>query len=421
MRRADLVQTQPNPSRECRGHDFRHGFWEISSAVYHPPERRSGLLFSVSRHFDVVVAGAGIIGAACAASLSDQGRRVAIVDPAGMAGPGGRTTSTSMGHILTAPERPELLALSAYGRRVWRDFAPQLAPTVGYRVIGTLWLAETRAELDKAAELVANCRAAGVEASVVDARWLAVNEPRVAGDLVGGVVVPGDAAIDPGEGARYFWSRIRRSGGEVLAGTVSGMGSGEVRLADHRVLTAPVLVNAAGVGAATIDPWSGVVPRKGHLVQVNAGSAWCRHEVVEVSYLAAVSNRADAATCNIQPRAGGRLVLGASRQYGSADESLDHSMIARMLQRCERFLPGSSGLQVERAWAGLRPTTADGLPLIGRVPGDDTRFIATGHEGLGITAAMATGRIIAGLVSGHAPDIPIDVYDPARLLVAGPR
>jgi len=375
----------------------------------------------VSHHFDVVVAGAGIIGAACAASLSDQGRRVAIIDPAGSAGPGGRTTSTSMGHILTAPERPELLALSAYGRRVWAQFAPQLTPIVGYRVIGTLWLAETRAELDKAAELVSNCRAAGVEASVVDSRWVASHEPRVARDLVGGVVVPGDAAIDPGEGARYLWSRIHRAGGEVLTGSVSSMVGGEAHLADGRVISAPVLVNAAGVGAATIDPWSGVIPRKGHLVQVNAGSPWCGHEVVEVAYLAAVSSRADAATCNIQPRAGGRLVLGASRQYGSTDESLDHAMIRRMLARCERFLPGSSGLPVERVWAGLRPATADGLPLIGRIPGDDTRFIATGHEGLGITAALATARLIADAVAGREPEIPAHVYDPARLLVAGPR
>jgi D-amino-acid dehydrogenase len=66
------------------------------------------------------------------------------------------------------------------------------------------------------------------------------------------------------------------------------------------------------------------------------------------------------------------------------------------------------------AWVGMRPMTPDGLPAIGRVPGLDNVFLATGHAMLGITLAPATGEAIADLICGQPPTVDLAPFDPAR-------
>jgi glycine/D-amino acid oxidase-like deaminating enzyme len=81
-------------------------------------------------------------------------------------------------------------------------------------------------------------------------------------------------------------------------------------------------------------------------------------------------------------------------------------------------MPAIASLNVLRVWTGSRAATPDKLPLIGPVPGDPTLWLATGHEGLGITTALATAELIAALVTGNEPAIAPEPYRPDRLISA---
>jgi len=90
------------------------------------------------------------------------------------------------------------------------------------------------------------------------------------------------------------------------------------------------------------------------------------------------------------------------------------------VRRAQRFLPGIGELQMLRAWTGLRPATSDGRPAIGRIPGrrHANQWVATGHEGLGLTTASGTARVWLDLLLGRAPEIDPAPYDPARFVAA---
>jgi glycine/D-amino acid oxidase-like deaminating enzyme len=85
-----------------------------------------------------------------------------------------------------------------------------------------------------------------------------------------------------------------------------------------------------------------------------------------------------------------------------------------MLRRAFQYIPDLAALSAIRVWTGFRAATPDNLPLIGPWNADPTTFLATGHEGLGITTSLATGRLIADRFLGRASEIPSEPYLPSR-------
>jgi glycine/D-amino acid oxidase-like deaminating enzyme len=118
---------------------------------------------------------------------------------------------------------------------------------------------------------------------------------------------------------------------------------------------------------------------------------------------------------NVQPRATGQLLIGSSRELVGWDASLNRGILRRMLERAVEFIPRLAGLSALRSWTGFRPATPDALPLIGRWDQADGVWIAAGHEGLGITTALGTGRMLADLVTGREPAIDPAPFSPARI------
>jgi glycine/D-amino acid oxidase-like deaminating enzyme len=88
--------------------------------------------------YDVAIVGAGIVGAACAASLSASGLRVAVLDEAGIAT---GTTAAGMGHIVLMDDSEPQLALTGYSRALWNALAEELPADAEYEHCGTIWVA----------------------------------------------------------------------------------------------------------------------------------------------------------------------------------------------------------------------------------------------------------------------------------------
>jgi glycine/D-amino acid oxidase-like deaminating enzyme len=110
------------------------------------------------------------------------------------------------------------------------------------------------------------------------------------------------------------------------------------------------------------------------------------------------------------------VLLGSSRQFDVEDKAIDVRILQRMMRRALEYMPGLGRLSVIRTWTGFRAATPDKLPLIGPHPADPTLFLATGHEGLGITTSLATAKLLRHIFTGSGAAIPVDPYLPARAL-----
>ncbi|MEP6619907.1 MAG: FAD-dependent oxidoreductase [bacterium] len=365
---------------------------------------------------DVIVIGAGIVGAACARALAREGLRVVVLD-ADFAG--GGTTAAGMGHLVIMDDSPEQLALTALSMESWRELRSTLPVEVEYDACGTIWVAEDREQRDAVANKQAAYREHGIESEVLDAEGLYAIEPNLRSGLAGGLLVPGDAVIYPPRAALALLDDARRHGAILREGCrVDAIVDNGVR-AGNEVLYADIVVNAAGAASAALTPELPIVPRKGHLAITDRYPDFCRHQLVELGYLTSAHvMTSDSVAFNVQPRATGQVLIGSSRELVGWDRSTNHVVLKQMLDRALQFMPSLSRLNIIRTWTGFRPATPDKLPLIGAWTPTRGLYVATGHEGLGITTSLGTARLLTDLVVGRMPSIDAAAYAPTRVLTS---
>ncbi len=363
--------------------------------------------------WDVVILGAGIVGAACARECAAQGLRTAVIDAAGV---GGGATAAGMGHIVVMDDSPAQLALTRWSQVLWREVAEHLPPEAEYEARGTLWVAADEEEMTEVRRKQRVYSAAGVAAEILDSRALAEAEPQLRRDLAGALLVPTDGVLYPPCAAEYLMREAIRLGAEMLdPQRVILAAQGRVRLQNGGELQAGRIVNACGAGATDLMPELPIRKRRGHLVITDRYPGFVHHQLVELGYLrSAHSVATDSVAFNVQPRQTGQLLIGSSREYGAEDAAINHPLLESMIERARVYLPAIGNLQAIRVWTGFRAATPDKLPLIGPWPEDDSLFLATGHEGLGITTSLATGKLIAAALTGEKPLIAPEPYLPAR-------
>jgi D-hydroxyproline dehydrogenase subunit beta len=366
----------------------------------------------MTRTFDAVVVGGGIVGAACALALSKEGMQLALVEPGEI---GGGATAAAMGHIVVLDDSPAQLTLTRYSQVLWRQMAPQLPPDVEYTQRGTLWVAADEEEMRAICRKHSIYKQNGIPSEVIPGETLVSIEPALRHGLVGGLLVLEDIVVAPQLAAQSILRQALKV--TLIRQAATAMQAGEVLLSNGDQLHAPILINAAGEGAPALTPGLPVAMRKGHLAITRPYPGFLRYQVVELGYLkSAHVTTTDTVAFNVQPRQNGQLLIGSSRQFGVKSREVDDGMLARMYARAAEYLPALPTLSVERTWTGFRSATPDKLPLIGPSVGDETVLLATGHEGLGITTSLATGQLLSDFIAGRTPAIPIDPYSPSRSL-----
>jgi len=365
------------------------------------------------KSFDVAIAGGGIVGAACAAECAAGGLSVVVVEP----GPiGGGATAAGMGHIAVMDDSPAQLALTSYSQKLWTELSADLPADVEYLACGSLWVAADDEEMAEVHRKKGLYDGAAVKAEVLDGRQVAEAEPNLRAGLAGGLRLPGDAVVYPPCAARFLLERARARGAVVRCGesAVELSGSG-IKLRGGAFVSAGITVNATGAWAPELTAGLAVRKRKGHLVITDRYPGFVHHQLIELGYLkSAHSITADSVAFNVQPRKTGQLLIGSSRQFGAEDPGIDAPILGRMLERAREYMPGLATLSAIRTWTGFRAATPDKLPLIGPCAGDPRLYLATGHEGLGITTSLATGRLLADQILRRPPAIPVAPYLPGR-------
>ena len=367
-----------------------------------------------ARIFDAIVVGAGIVGAACAFELAKAGLRVAVCERNDY--PGGGATAAGMGHLAIMDDSEAQFALTSYSQQLWRELAHELPRDAEYLPCGSLWVAADEFEFQEVNRKYNFYSERNVPVEILDSKQLAEAEPLLRPGMAGALLLLSDGVCYPPCAARYLTERVADQNGFLFFGSqIDRVFDGGVRMEDGTLLQARYTVLATGTQITNLVPGIEIHPRKGHLLITDRYPGLLRRQLIELGYLkSAHSTMSDSVAFNAQPRLTGQILIGSSRQYGVEDPATERHMLRKMLTRAIEYMPGLGDLSGIRTWTGFRAATPDKLPLIGLCPGFETVYLATGHEGLGISTSLGTARLLTDEIIGGPSVISRAPYEASR-------
>ena len=378
---------------------------------------------------DVVIVGAGIVGACCAWSCARAGLAVTVVDRGPVSG---GTTGAGEGNILVSDKEPgPELDLALASRAAWAALGDEIGGPCELDAKGGLVVAARQETLDHLVDFAAAQGASGVITEIVAADDLPEHEPHISRDLAGGVYSPQDMQVQPMLAAAHLLDAARRQYGarvmtnvEVLGIDRDAEGSVTGVRTSQGVINTRYVVNAAGTWGGEIAALAGVhvpiLPRRGFILVTEPLPPLIRHKVYAADYVANVaSDSADLETSAVvEGTHSGTVLIGASRERVGFDRTLDWSVVQRLAAQAIEVFPVLAGVSLLRTYGGFRPYCPDHLPVIGSDPRAPGLLHACGHEGAGIGLAAATGDLIAESIVGDPTTIDLAPFSPARFEVA---
>lgn len=392
---------------------------------------------------DAIVVGGGLVGCLVARALAADGRSVTLFERGPRPGGGASTAAAGMlspqmewaegilvGGDPEAARAEAMLDLCVAARERWPAFARELeaesSRSLCYRTEGTLVAALSAAA---AAELEAEARSQrrrGLRAKWLDGAAARRLEPGISPAALGALFLPDDHQVDPLALMAAAVDVLGRSGIRVVTGAAvtaierAGGRAAGVRTADpasggeddgEQVTRARWVVLAAGAWSAGIRGLPRplpVRPVKGQMAALRPAQMPIRHVV-----------GCGGAYC--VPRDDGRIVVGATVEEAGFDDSVDPAATEELVTAVAAAVPALGGAPIESRWSGLRPGTADDLPILGEDPKLPGLLYATGHYRNGILLAPLSADLVSALIRGEAPPADLSPFSVARpaLIAAG--
>ena len=376
---------------------------------------------TTNKTYDVAVIGAGVIGTSCAYHLVKKGLSVALVDRNNVA----RGTSSHCDAVaLIVDKQPGVDAAMGYASiQRFLELQNELDSDFELHQRGCLYACDTEQEMEVAAQYARDMQADGYNVNALSPKELLEHEPFLAKDLIGGLFSDIDLGLNPYKLCFAFVDTVLGKGLDLYTYTnVTGVRlDGEKRVqgvdTDKGFIPCGKVVNACGVWSPEIGRMAGleipVEPRKGVILVSAPSFKFCNQKVQEFGYMISKFSNHECkrdpelekyeVSFVIEPTDANNVLIGSSRNFAGYDISTEMEIIHVIAKRAIRFYPILKDLNCIRTYAGLRPFLADHLPLITQVDEVPGYYIATGHEGDGISMAPTTGRLISELIAGEEP------------------
>jgi glycine oxidase len=366
---------------------------------------------------DVIVVGAGAIGTTIAYQLAKAGIKVTVFDR-GQVGAG--ATGASAGMIQINPDRTtptSVSTLEVESARLFSALAAELRERtgvdVGYRQSPLLHVA-LQAEEEAALRAHRAWQADhGVAVSWLDRTAALDLEPSLSPDIRAAIYYPNDHQVLP----LVFAQALARSAVDLGATVREGTGVDRLLTEGDRVIGVAVGGEHVHAGEVVIangawaSSWSDglhtpipVRPVRGQMVALQTIGTGLRHVV-------------SSSQGYLITKADGTTYVGTTVEEAGYDARPTAAGIGGLLSLAPRLVPRLADATFAAAWAGLRPGTADGRPLIGRIPRWHGVTLAAGHFRDGILLAPITGELVADLLANRRPRLPVEDFDPSRFLV----
>jgi len=368
---------------------------------------------------DVVVVGGGVIGLAVAWRACQRGLTVTVLER-GQPGSGtSRVAAGMLGPIAEASTGEEpLLALGLASARIYPSFVSDLVASsgiqdVGYLRCGTMLVARDGDEAEALVRELELRLRLGLRVGRLRASEARRREPALAPSLRLALDVPDDHAIDPRKLTAALAMGVRRAGGQVrnrapVAELV--LGGDRVRgvvLADGTRVSGDQVVIAAGAWSTEV---AGIPPHARVRISPVKGQILRLHDPAGPGLLSCVVRMTGG---YVVPRGDGRYVIGGTMEERGFDTTVTAGAVFELLREAGELIPGVSELVVDELSAGLRPGTADNLPVIG--PGGvEGLHWTTGHRRNGILLAPITAALIVDMLAGEPPAELAGPFAPSR-------
>ena len=368
---------------------------------------------------DVLVVGGGIVGGAVAFRLAGEGLSVTLLEKGEL----GKESSWAAGGILTPihlGEYPTPLAgLCAASMKLYEPLIRELRPLSSvdpeFRTTGLLILAFDERDREAVRELETWKRAQGQPVEPLTREEALARQPGLSPDILGALYLPDIAQVRNPRMTAALHEAAAKRGVEIRTDLpVTGFLRVPGRVNGVKTPRGDVY---AGTTVLAAGAWSGdllrllgldlpVRPVKGQMLLVEAEPDFLRHMVLaDDEYLV--------------PRADGKILIGSTVEDAGFDKAVTLDAVGRLSRAGQRMVPAVGKLPLVRSWAGLRPATPDRLPYIGPTTLEGL-IVATGHFRNGILLAPVTAQLVAEIVTGRPPSVPLEPFDPARTPVPAP-
>ncbi|MBZ5612478.1 MAG: glycine oxidase ThiO [Acidobacteriia bacterium] len=362
------------------------------------------------KNWDAIVIGAGIVGLSLAIELNQLGLRVLVVEK----GEPGREASWAAGGMLAdfPLETPPLLReLATASARMYPEFVRGLEEESGLKIdlrsVGTLVLfhGETGVHRVSVGPSPATTEAYALPGPLAELEP-ALRAPDAAAPQFTALYAQ-ERCVDPRHLTSAAIAAARHRGVDFSSGdpvldveVVNGKASG-VRTSKAR-FAAGLVVNCAGAWAGKIPPHHFPTrPVKGQMLCVVMPEKELVRHVIRTPDVYLI------------PRSDGRLVIGATQEEAGFDKQAVPGTIQKLRQAALNLVPKLAEARILEAWAGLRPGTPDGLPILGATPTPGC-FVATGHFRDGILLAPVTARLMSQIITGQTPQIDVLKFSASR-------
>lgn len=350
----------------------------------------------MTQAFDVIVVGGGPVGASCARELAQTGRRVLLVERGEDRGEGWRAAAGMLAaQVGSASENP-LFELGLAGRELLAELAPMLQDQtgvdIGFWQEGIARVAADEADAGQLRSQVAWQRQQGhvcdwFDAGEVKSRW-----PWL-GQTHGAFWAPRDAALHPARLVEALLKDAAKLGVTTVQDTVVSVarrGDRVTGVTGRESYSAPDVVIAGG-------SWSG---RLGGLPRPLTVEP-IRGQMAALAWPAGVERAVVIGKgCYLVAR-DGEAVVGSTMEHAGFSPEVTAAGLAEIFTGVSALCPSLARGEVLRTWAGLRPVSPDGLPILGREPRLNGLWYATAHGRDGILLSGITGVLISRLLSGE--------------------
>lgn len=378
----------------------------------------------------IAIIGGGVIGTSIAYHLTKKAARVTLIEAGDLAS---GSSGACDGLVFMQSKKPGIhLSLAMESRKRFESLQKELPMDIEFKQTGGRVLIQTEAEYQAMEKFVCKQQEIGLDVCLMDREKTLEAEPFLSPEICGSTYSPLDAQVNPIHLTLGFALAAQKNHARIMTQTrVLGIQTRNNRVTGVSTtqgdISADLVVNAAGSMAGLISQMVGIpvpiTPRRGQIVVTQAFAPVVSSCMISATYIAAKfdPSLADQAGngISVEQADNGSLLLGSTREFEGFRKENTLSGIRSIISQTAAILPVLKSLQVIRTFAGLRPYTPDGLPILGPVPSLEGFFMASGHEGDGIALSPITGELMADMILGEKTRIPLDAFSLERFETGG--